>query len=152
MKKVKEKLGEPLSWNDYLSCLPFTQAVSYIHSPLINFMLHLTYITRMLVQNVRFTSHNGTRNQIRSMIGTVMHVYVQVITETLRLGNIIIGVMRKAVKDVEIKGHLIPKGWCVLAHFRSVHMDQHLYDFPYTFNPWRWEVRSIFYFNIFLLF
>lgn len=149
MKKAKEKLGEPLSWNDYLSCLPFTQAVSYIHSPLISCcVLHYAHVRSKCTFHVT----NGTRNQIRSMIGTVMHVYVQVITETLRLGNIIIGVMRKAVKDVEIKGHLIPKGWCVLAHFRSVHMDQHLYDFPYTFNPWRWEVRSIFYFNIFLLF
>lgn len=34
------------------------------------------------------------------------------ITETLRLGNIIGGIMRKAVRDVEVKGHLIPKGWC----------------------------------------
>ncbi|XP_051147599.1 3-epi-6-deoxocathasterone 23-monooxygenase CYP90D1 [Andrographis paniculata] len=91
MRRVKEKKGEPFSWNDYLS-LPFTQ---------------------------------------------------NVITETLRMGNIIIGVMRKAMKDVEIrKGnahYLIPKGWCVLAYFRSVHLDHHLYDFPYHFNPWRWQ-------------
>ncbi|KAL0441415.1 UNVERIFIED_CONTAM: 3-epi-6-deoxocathasterone 23-monooxygenase CYP90D1 [Sesamum radiatum] len=91
LKRVKEKLGEPLSWNDYLS-LRFTQTV---------------------------------------------------ITETLRMGNIIIGVMRKAVKDVEIKGHLIPKGWCVLAYFRSVHLDDKLYDFPYQFNPWRWQEKEI---------
>ncbi|PHT29405.1 3-epi-6-deoxocathasterone 23-monooxygenase [Capsicum baccatum] len=62
-----------------------------------------------------------------------------VISETLRLGNIIIGVMRKAVKDVEIKGYLIPKGWCTFAYFRSVHLDDNLYDFPYQFNPWRWQ-------------
>ncbi|KAL2243242.1 3-epi-6-deoxocathasterone 23-monooxygenase [Sesamum indicum] len=91
LKRLKEKLGEPLSWNDYLS-LGFTQTV---------------------------------------------------ITETLRMGNIIIGVMRKAVKDVEIKGHLIPKGWCVLAYFRSVHLDDKLYDFPYQFNPWRWQDKEI---------
>lgn len=63
------------------------------------------------------------------------------ITETLRMGNIIIGVMRKAMKDVEIKGHLIPKGWCVFAYFRSVHLDESHYDWPYEFNPWRWQVR-----------
>nr|GEY74224.1 3-epi-6-deoxocathasterone 23-monooxygenase [Tanacetum cinerariifolium] len=26
------------------------------------------------------------------------------------------------MKDGEIKGYLIPKGWCVLTHFRSVHL------------------------------
>ncbi|KAK4479574.1 hypothetical protein RD792_015092 [Penstemon davidsonii] len=90
LKMLKDKLGQPLSWNDYLS-LPFTQTV---------------------------------------------------ITETLRIGNIIIGVMRKAMKDVEIKGHCIPKGWCVLAYFRAVHLDDKLYDFPYQFNPWRWQEKD----------
>ncbi|KAL2516341.1 3-epi-6-deoxocathasterone 23-monooxygenase [Forsythia ovata] len=66
-----------------------------------------------------------------------------VITETLRMGNVIIGVMRKAKKDVEIKGYCIPKGWCVLAYFRSVHLDEDLYDFPYQFNPWRWQDKEM---------
>ncbi|KAI9109395.1 hypothetical protein K1719_019449 [Acacia pycnantha] len=92
LKKLKDQLGEPLAWNDYLSSLPFTQTV---------------------------------------------------ITETLRIGNIIIGVMRKAMKDVEIKGHLIPKGWCAFAYFRSVHLDDQNYDSPYQFNPWRWQDKDI---------
>lgn len=62
------------------------------------------------------------------------------------MGNIIIGVMRKAMKDVKIKGYLIPKGWSVLTYFRSVHLDDNHYDWPYKFNPWRWQVRR----NIFL--
>lgn len=65
------------------------------------------------------------------------------ISETLRLGNIIIGVMRKSVKDVEIKGYLIPKGWCTFVYFRSVHLDDNHYDFPHQFNPWRWQVSTI---------
>ncbi|RWW70491.1 hypothetical protein BHE74_00021836 [Ensete ventricosum] len=64
----------------------------------------------------------------------------QVITETLRTGNIISGIMRKAVKDVEIRGHLIPKGWCVLTYFRSVHLDENHYGEAYRFDPWRWKV------------
>ncbi|KAF7814150.1 3-epi-6-deoxocathasterone 23-monooxygenase [Senna tora] len=91
LKKLKDQLGEPLAWSDYLS-LPFTQTV---------------------------------------------------ITETLRMGNIIIGVMRKAMKDVEIKGYLIPKGWCAFAYFRSVHLDDNNYDCPYQFNPWRWQDKDI---------
>ncbi|XP_027125026.1 3-epi-6-deoxocathasterone 23-monooxygenase CYP90D1 [Coffea arabica] len=65
-----------------------------------------------------------------------------VITETLRMGNIIIGVMRKATKDVEIKGHFIPKGWCVFTYFRSIHLDEDAYDSPCQFNPWRWQERD----------
>ncbi|KAF3596203.1 hypothetical protein DY000_02027995 [Brassica cretica] len=63
----------------------------------------------------------------------------QVINETLRIANIINGVWRKALKDVEIKGYLIPKGWCVLASFISVHMDEDIYENPYQFDPWRWD-------------
>ncbi|KAL5226501.1 hypothetical protein ABZP36_014766 [Zizania latifolia] len=66
-----------------------------------------------------------------------------VITETLRLGNIIGGIMRKAVRDVEVKGHLIPKGWCVFVYFRSVHLDDSLYEEPYKFNPWRWKEKDM---------
>ncbi|KAM0007586.1 putative 3-epi-6-deoxocathasterone 23-monooxygenase [Helianthus debilis subsp. tardiflorus] len=66
-----------------------------------------------------------------------------VITETLRLGNIIMGVIRKAMKDVEIKGYLIPKGWCVLTHFRSVHLDANHHESPHHFNPWRWQNRDM---------
>ncbi|GFP93372.1 3-epi-6-deoxocathasterone 23-monooxygenase [Phtheirospermum japonicum] len=62
-----------------------------------------------------------------------------VISETLRLANIINAVWRKALKDVKIKGNLIPKGWCVLASFSSVHMDETNYENPYEFDPWRWK-------------
>ncbi|OVA08717.1 Cytochrome P450 [Macleaya cordata] len=62
-----------------------------------------------------------------------------VISETLRMANIINGVWRKALKDVQIKGYLIPKGWCVLASFSSVHMDEDNYENPYQFDPWRWQ-------------
>ncbi|CAN6440620.1 unnamed protein product [Victoria cruziana] len=65
-----------------------------------------------------------------------------VISETLRMGNIINGVMRKALNDVEIKGHLIPKGWRALTSFRSVHLDEENYDSPYRFDPWRWQRRE----------
>ncbi|KAA3457528.1 3-epi-6-deoxocathasterone 23-monooxygenase-like [Gossypium australe] len=55
------------------------------------------------------------------------------------MANIINGVWRKALKDIDIKGYLIPKGWCVLTSFISVHMDEENYENPYHFEPWRWE-------------
>ncbi|KAH6810203.1 Cytochrome P450 superfamily protein [Perilla frutescens var. frutescens] len=62
-----------------------------------------------------------------------------VINETLRLANIINAVWRKALKDVKIKGYLIPKGWCVMTSFSSVHMDETNYENPNEFDPWRWK-------------
>ncbi|XP_012574053.1 3-epi-6-deoxocathasterone 23-monooxygenase CYP90D1 isoform X1 [Cicer arietinum] len=67
----------------------------------------------------------------------------KVITETLRMGNIINGVMRKALKDVEIKGYFIPQGWCVFTNFRSVHLDEKNFELPYQFNPWRWQNKDM---------
>lgn len=64
------------------------------------------------------------------------------ISETLRLGNIISGIMRRATRDIEIKGHFIPKGWCVFPYFRSIHLDRTIYDDPHTFNPWRWQKKK----------
>jgi len=65
-----------------------------------------------------------------------------VITETLRMGNIITGVMRKALQDVEIKGHFIPEGWCVFTYLRSIHLDEDFYESPNKFNPWRWQEKD----------
>ncbi|KAK7346391.1 hypothetical protein VNO80_20909 [Phaseolus coccineus] len=62
-----------------------------------------------------------------------------VISETLRMANIVNAIWRKAVKDVEIKGYLIPKDWCVVASLTSVHMDGMNYENPFKFDPWRWE-------------
>ncbi|KAJ0964499.1 hypothetical protein J5N97_025637 [Dioscorea zingiberensis] len=45
--------------------------------------------------------------------------------------------------DMEIKGHFIPKGWCVFTYFRSVHLDETLYEDPHQFNPWRWKDKDM---------
>ncbi|XP_021859783.2 3-epi-6-deoxocathasterone 23-monooxygenase CYP90C1 isoform X2 [Spinacia oleracea] len=66
-----------------------------------------------------------------------------VITETLRLANIINAIWRQATQDVEINGYLIPKGWGVLASLTSIHMDEQNYENPNNFDPWRWEKKGI---------
>ncbi|XP_010254867.1 PREDICTED: cytochrome P450 90B1-like [Nelumbo nucifera] len=62
-----------------------------------------------------------------------------VISETLRLGNVVRFVHRKAIKDVRYKGYDIPSGWKVLPVFAAVHLDPSTYDHPQHFNPWRWQ-------------
>lgn len=72
-----------------------------------------------------------------------------VINETLRMANIVNSVWRKALNDVEIKGYLIPKGWCVLPSFSYIHMDEENYKKPYNFDPWRWQEKEVNYNNNF---
>ncbi|XP_074294303.1 cholesterol 22-monohydroxylase CYP90B51-like [Silene latifolia] len=62
-----------------------------------------------------------------------------VITETLRLGNVVRFLHRKAVKDVRYKGYDIPCGWKVLPVISAAHLDAALFDQPHLFNPWRWQ-------------
>lgn len=64
-----------------------------------------------------------------------------VLSETLRLGNIVKGVIRKALVDVNIKGFVIPKGWNVFPFFRGVHLDESIYPDANKFNPWRWQEK-----------
>ncbi|KAH8479478.1 hypothetical protein H0E87_031326 [Populus deltoides] len=78
-----------------------------------------------------------TWQEYKSMTFTQM-----VINETVRLGNIVPGIFRKVLKDVEIKGYTIPAGWIVMVCPPAVHMNPKQYDDPFTFNPWRWQVES----------
>ncbi|KAF8409955.1 hypothetical protein HHK36_002474 [Tetracentron sinense] len=64
---------------------------------------------------------------------------LRVISETLRLGNVVRFVHRKALKDVRYKGYDIPRGWKVLPVVSAVHLDPSIYDQPQHFNPWRWQ-------------
>ncbi|KAK2634972.1 hypothetical protein Ddye_029764 [Dipteronia dyeriana] len=65
-----------------------------------------------------------------------------VVNETLRVANIISGVFRRAMTDIDIKGYTIPKGWKVFASFRAVHLDHDHFKDARTFNPWRWQSNS----------
>ncbi|KAE8695364.1 Cytochrome P450 90B1 [Hibiscus syriacus] len=65
-----------------------------------------------------------------------------VINETLRLGNVVRFLHRKALKDVRYKGYDIPCGWKVLPVIAAVHLDPCLFDHPQHFNPWRWQQNN----------
>ncbi|XP_068664884.1 cytochrome P450 724B1 [Aristolochia californica] len=61
-----------------------------------------------------------------------------VIHESLRCGNIVKFVHRKALKDVNFKGYVIPSGWKVLPIFSVMHLDPSLHEQPLEFLPGRW--------------
>ncbi|CAN6723273.1 unnamed protein product [Malus baccata var. baccata] len=83
----------------------------------------------------------------------------QVISETVRLANIVPGIFRKAVREINFKvtimkvilillsvqicygsGYTIPAGWAVMVCPPAVHLNPAKYENPVAFNPWRWEV------------
>ncbi|XP_027104339.1 3beta,22alpha-dihydroxysteroid 3-dehydrogenase-like [Coffea arabica] len=65
-----------------------------------------------------------------------------VVNETLRIANIISGVFRRAITDVNMKGYTIPKGWKVFASLRAVHLNQEYFKDARSFNPWRWQINN----------
>ncbi|KAL5725807.1 Cytochrome P450 85A [Ranunculus cassubicifolius] len=75
-----------------------------------------------------------------------------VILESMRLATIVNGVLRKTTHDMEINGYLIPKGWRIYVYTREANYDPYLYPDPLTFNPWRWQDKSIEHHKHFMLF
>ncbi|KAM0039128.1 putative cytochrome P450 [Helianthus debilis subsp. tardiflorus] len=65
-----------------------------------------------------------------------------VINETLRVSNIISGVFRRTMTDVDIKGYRIPKGSKVFTSLRAVHLGQENFNDARVFDPWRWQKSS----------
>ncbi|KAK4578389.1 hypothetical protein RGQ29_028487 [Quercus rubra] len=79
-----------------------------------------------------------TWQEYKSMTFTHM-----VINETVRLANIVPGIFRKALKDVEVKGYTIPAGWTVMVVPSVLHLSPTEYDDPLAFNPRRWEGKDL---------
>ncbi|KAJ1688582.1 hypothetical protein LUZ63_019972 [Rhynchospora breviuscula] len=67
-----------------------------------------------------------------------------VISETLRVANIVSGVFRRAVTDIDYKGYTIPKGCKIFASLRAVHMDEEYFKSAPVFDPWRWQASDAF--------
>ncbi|XP_062074212.1 cytochrome P450 87A3 [Humulus lupulus] len=63
----------------------------------------------------------------------------QVINETVRLANIVPGIFRKTLRDIQFKGYTIPADWAVMVCPPAVHLNPAKYEDPLAFNPWRWR-------------
>ncbi|KAJ6716240.1 CYTOCHROME P450 26 [Salix koriyanagi] len=68
-----------------------------------------------------------------------MSFTTSVVNETLRLMNIPPGLLRKALKDINVKGYTIPAGWTIMLVTPIVHLNPETYKDPLKFNPWRWK-------------
>ncbi|EEF51428.1 cytochrome P450 87A3 [Ricinus communis] len=98
----------------------------------------LTKEHEAILSNRKTNDSEITWEEYRSMTFTHM-----VINETTRLANIVPGIFRKAVKDVQIKGYTIPAGWMVVACPTTVHLNPVKYSDPLAFNPWRWQGEEL---------
>ncbi|KAI3956170.1 hypothetical protein MKW92_021757 [Papaver armeniacum] len=89
--------------------------------------------------------HQAIRNRKEKGKGLNWEDYKQmeftqnVINESLRCGNVVKFVHRKALKDVHFKGFLIPSGWKVLPILAASNLDPLVHENPTEFNPWRWN-------------
>ncbi|XP_062088672.1 cytochrome P450 87A3-like [Humulus lupulus] len=66
-----------------------------------------------------------------------------VINEVVRLANIVPGIFRKVVNDVQIKGYTIPANWLVMVVPSVAHLSDNIYKDPLKFNPWRWQGKEL---------
>ncbi|PSS30727.1 Cytochrome P450 87A3 like [Actinidia chinensis var. chinensis] len=64
---------------------------------------------------------------------------LQVINETLRLANVSPGLLRRAMKDIEVNGYTIPAGWTIMVATSAQQLNPKTYQDPLAFNPYRWK-------------
>ncbi|KAJ7952368.1 Cytochrome P450 family protein [Quillaja saponaria] len=58
--------------------------------------------------------------------------------QVVRLANIVPGIFRKALGEINYKGYTIPAGWAIMVCPPAVHLNPAKYQDPLAFNPWRW--------------
>ncbi|KAK9287119.1 hypothetical protein L1049_015530 [Liquidambar formosana] len=63
----------------------------------------------------------------------------QVINETLRLANLLPGMLRRALKDIQVNGYTIPAGWTIMVVSSALQLNPNIFEDPLAFNPWRWK-------------
>ncbi|GFZ12513.1 hypothetical protein Acr_23g0008980 [Actinidia rufa] len=66
----------------------------------------------------------------------------KVALETLRIVPPVFGGFRKAMKDIEYGGYLIPKGWQIFWVKSMTHMDGDIFQDPSKYDPMRFENQA----------
>nr|POF01882.1 cytochrome p450 87a3 [Quercus suber] len=66
-----------------------------------------------------------------------------VINETLRLASVTPGLIRRALKDIQVNGYTIPAGWAIVIVTSALQLNPNTFEDPLAFNPWRWKVVEL---------
>ncbi|KAK3230467.1 hypothetical protein Dsin_002348 [Dipteronia sinensis] len=95
---------------------------------------HLEKENEEILGNREDTKTRMKWKELKSMTFTM-----QVINESLRMGNFVPGYLRRAIKDIHVNGYTIPEGWTIMVVPSAIHFNPETYKDPLTFNPWRWK-------------
>lgn len=87
-----------------------------------------------ILRNRKRVKSSPTWDEYKSMTFTL-----QVIHETLRLANVSPGLLRKALKDIQVNGYTIPAGWTILVAASAQQLNPSVFDDALEFNPSRWK-------------
>ncbi|XP_058766858.1 3-epi-6-deoxocathasterone 23-monooxygenase CYP90C1-like [Vicia villosa] len=132
LKKMSENIIEMMIPGEETLPTAMTMAVKFLSdSPLA--------LSKLLEENMELKRNKNCSDDYAWTDYLSLQFTQNVINETLRMSNIVNAIWRKSIKDVDIKGYLIPKDWCVVASLTSVHLDDINYEKPFEFDPWRWE-------------
>nr|XP_034593812.1 cytochrome P450 724B1-like [Setaria viridis] len=122
------------------SLLAGYETTSVLLSMLVYFVGHSPKCLEQLKrEHESIRSSKGTEEFLTAEDYKKMEYTQRVINETLRCGNVVKFVHRRALKDVRYKGYVIPAGWKLLPVLSSVHLDPALYPNPQELDPGRWE-------------
>ncbi|XP_057844861.2 cytochrome P450 85A1 isoform X2 [Cryptomeria japonica] len=66
-----------------------------------------------------------------------MHFTQKIIQETIRAANVVPATIRKATKDIEIQGYMIPKGWKMLLCLTETNAKTNSSENSAVFDPWK---------------
>ncbi|VVA26554.1 PREDICTED: cytochrome [Prunus dulcis] len=94
----------------------------------------LTAEHEAILKNRENPNSSLTWDEYKSMTFTL-----QVINEILRLGNVAPGLLRRALKDIPVKGFTIPEGWTIMVVTSALQLSPNTFEDPLKFNPWRWK-------------
>ncbi|XP_039173926.1 cucurbitadienol 11-hydroxylase-like [Eucalyptus grandis] len=130
-RKIAERMAAPADASHTYHCShgPYT---SYREPKVLQ---ELIKENQEALHNRRISGAEGiTWEEYKSMPYTL-----HVVNESLRLASNIPGVMRRAIKDIEWNGYVIPKGWTIVLSQVGLHLNPEVYEDPLAFNPSRWE-------------
>ncbi|WNM57241.1 cytochrome P450 [Candidatus Nitrospira allomarina] len=104
----------------------------------------LFWMFKLLSDNAQWIKalRTNLHSQDESLRQSAHQLGNRVVLETLRLEQSEY-LMRKALRDIEFEGFLIPKGWLVRIGIRESHRDADIFPNPNAFNPDRFLTTSI---------
>ncbi|XVE79474.1 hypothetical protein DITRI_Ditri14bG0061900 [Diplodiscus trichospermus] len=66
-----------------------------------------------------------------------------VINESLRLGSVAPGILKRVITDIHVNGYIIPKGWMLMVVPAALQLNPTKYEDPLAFDPSRWKVGGL---------